>query len=355
MAYERVTELERGQINMDTGIFPMILATEGEASDGHILSIRGGVLPDWIPLQNSHVNDPERTLGSISHMRRDLKATPPRLRAIGKIELTGDGHTAELRRDIAYMMGQGHIRGVSIRWDPIESMPRATLPKGHAAHVSERESDPRKRFGLYFSKWRALEGSVVAVPADQAAVIGRSQATNGKLSEFWSRVAASLERGETDLLAFHLQNFQDVAATCRAFGASDLDLANLLQSEIDPADLIPFEYEGGRLLLPYSLVESLSGDEPEADEKDPDSTRAGPEPAEADVEDVETEEPAELPDPEMPVRSDQPPTTTEPAPRPSKLDPEVFAQAFLVAIERRDEALRADFEAMIHRARGKVT
>ena len=45
----RAASMERGGINLETGEFPMILATEGEAMDGHILSIKGMELPERMP------------------------------------------------------------------------------------------------------------------------------------------------------------------------------------------------------------------------------------------------------------------------------------------------------------------
>ena len=64
---ERFTRAE--SINLKTGEFPMTLATEGEATDGHILSIRGGQLPESLPLQISHANDPQATLGETAGIK----------------------------------------------------------------------------------------------------------------------------------------------------------------------------------------------------------------------------------------------------------------------------------------------
>ena len=87
----RFVEFERGEIDLETGEFPMILATDGEASDGDILSIEGAQFTSRAPLQISHVNDPRDTLGTVSGFRRDLQSTPKRLKARGQIELRARG------------------------------------------------------------------------------------------------------------------------------------------------------------------------------------------------------------------------------------------------------------------------
>ena len=167
---ERFTRAD--EIDLKTGEFPMVLATEGEATDGHILSIRGGVLPESLPLQLSHVNDPGFTLGSIRGFEKDTRATPARLRAVGQIEL--EGPNADARKDLAFMVSKGHVNRVSIRWDGIKATQRVDLDKDHPAYVSKDDPDWRKRSGMFFEEWRALEGSLVAVPADAEAVIGRA-------------------------------------------------------------------------------------------------------------------------------------------------------------------------------------
>lgn len=172
----RFVEFERGEIDMETGEFPMILATDGEASDGDILSIEGAQFAERAPLQLSHINDPRATAGSVFGFRRDLQSTPKKLKARGQIEMGGDGAAADIRRDLAFMVGQGHVTGISVRWEPIEWVRRINLPSDHEAFVdAESEKDWRKRYGLYFKKWRVQEGSIVAVQADKQAMIGRAE------------------------------------------------------------------------------------------------------------------------------------------------------------------------------------
>jgi hypothetical protein len=63
--FDRALSIERGAVNMDTGEFPMIAATEGEASDGHILSIDGLDMPARQPMLFGHQSTPDiPSLGS---------------------------------------------------------------------------------------------------------------------------------------------------------------------------------------------------------------------------------------------------------------------------------------------------
>ena len=186
--------IERAQIDLETGDFPMVLATDGEAIDGDILSIEGMQFPERAPLQNAHMNEAKSTLGSITGFRRDLKASPKKLRARGQIELQGDGSISEIRRDIAFMISKGHITGVSVRWQPVEWIRRTALPKDHPAYVDEeREKDWRKRYGLFYKRTRVLEGSIAPVQADPASIIGRADETEGHVSAFWRSLADDLE------------------------------------------------------------------------------------------------------------------------------------------------------------------
>jgi len=184
--------IESGPIDAKTGEFPMVLATDGEASDGDILSIEGGELPERAPLQNAHINEAMSTLGSITSFRRDLKSSPKKLRAKGRIEMEGDGSQAEIRRDIAHMIARGHISGVSVRWEPIKYTRRSDLPKGHYARVEDDEPNPLKRYGVFFEKWRVQEGSIAPVQADPQSMIGRAEETDGDVAEFWRSAAEDI-------------------------------------------------------------------------------------------------------------------------------------------------------------------
>jgi hypothetical protein len=192
----RIARIERASAKRseDSFEFPMILATEGEASDGHVLSIRGGRIPERMPLLAAHWADPEATLGSVVAPEKRLAEKPAALAAVGTIELGGVGARAEQRRDVALMIERGHLGAVSIRWDGIKSTPRRNLPSDHPAFVPDDEKNPAKRFGLFFEEWRALEGSVVPIGADPKALIQRAEETAGEVAEFWRAFAG--EAGE---------------------------------------------------------------------------------------------------------------------------------------------------------------
>jgi hypothetical protein len=60
------------------------------------------------------------------------------LRAVGRIELEGEGAQAEIRRDIALMISRGHLNAVSVRAQGDKAIPRQDLPKGEpCSEVSE--------------------------------------------------------------------------------------------------------------------------------------------------------------------------------------------------------------------------
>lgn len=228
-------------VDEEAGTFRMTLATEGEASDGHILSIDGGEIPARMPMLVSHWNDPTTAAGSIMRARKHLSESPPRLSAIGMMELDGEGDAAEMRRDLMHMIGRGHVNAVSIRWDfdPKHVMRRTELPKDHP-HFVDADREPmgsQRRYGLYFKRWRALEGSIVAVGADKGALIGRADQSEGKLAEFYRALAADAEEAsqpkpaaepspESLLAAF--------AAQCRELVARGLDYEALVR-EIESA------------------------------------------------------------------------------------------------------------------------
>ncbi len=195
---ERTFELERGSIDLETGEFPLILATQGEASDGNILNIRGANIPERMPLQLNHANSPTETLGSILSTRQAQKNGLPVLRATGQIELTGEGPLADIRRDLANMIAQGHIGAMSLRAVGDKVTPRADLSRDHFAFVERDEPDRAKRFGLFFERFTGLEGSIVALPADKGAIIGRAQETEGPVKEFWESMIPEAEVPEHD-------------------------------------------------------------------------------------------------------------------------------------------------------------
>lgn len=255
----RIVEIDHARIERGetTFRFPMTLATQGEASDGHILSIAGGDVPARMPLLMAHQNDPKAALGSVVSSEKELRARPPRLRALGEIELTGEGPTAEIRRDVALMIERGHIRGVSIRWDADKGTPRTSLPSAHPAHIDEKEESLSKRYGLFFDAWRALEGSVVAVGADPKALIGRADETRGDVSEFWRAFAMQTQ----DERPAAIKLLADVAEDAREMGCAEEDILNAVyraaQLSTNGDELVDYEFDGRRILLPARVLEIL--------------------------------------------------------------------------------------------------
>lgn len=172
MTYSRSFHVDRAHVNAETGEFRAVLFSDGEATDGHILNIRGGKVPDQMPLFVNHNADPREQLGSLFFDRK----TQHEVHVRGQIFLDGDGPQREIRRDIMAKIAAGHVSRMSGRWDagPESVKRRVDLPKDHPHHVPEG-SKGNKRFGLYFERWDALEGSVVGLGADPAAVMRWSQ------------------------------------------------------------------------------------------------------------------------------------------------------------------------------------
>jgi len=199
---DTLTRIQRvSSVDEDNGTFGMTLVTDGEASDGHILAIEGGVMPERMPMQLSHWNEPTKTVGSITRMRKHLTTQPRKLTAVGMMELDGEGAPAELRRDLMHMIAKGHIGAVSVSWDFDwkDVTPRSKLPADHPHYVDpEKEQNPRKRYGLYFKRWKPLEGSIVAVGADPKALIGRARETSGVISTYWGEMATEAEKAIQD-------------------------------------------------------------------------------------------------------------------------------------------------------------
>ncbi len=255
MRYERLA-----RIDPDVGAsgeFQMTLASEGEASDGDILSIKGGKIPEQMPLLSSHFNEPTHQLGSITGARKHLNTSPPTLSALGQIEMGGDGPSADIRRDLAFMIAQGHVNGVSIRWDvvPGKFTRRVNLPSDHKHFVDDTETGPA-RFGVFFEEWRGLEGSVVSLGADPKALIGRADDTTTPehVAQFWRAMAEHTVSEARGLSALGVS-----AEELRERGYSNVDLINAVVRgfEENGALLEAYTHDGRTLMLPASLVEQL--------------------------------------------------------------------------------------------------
>lgn len=186
------------RIDTDSGEFDMVMATEGEASDGHIISIAGLEFPDSIPLQLDHSRSVLANLGTVSHMRRDRVDGVPALRGVGQIRLTGEGEALEARRDLVDAISSGHVRGTSLTWDSVRHRERRDLPKDHPARVGPKESDFKKKYGLFFEKSRTIEQSIVGIPADREALIGRSSEATAEISRsMWDGMIERIDGTES--------------------------------------------------------------------------------------------------------------------------------------------------------------
>lgn len=186
---ERALTLERGRIDLETGEFPLIAVTNGEASDGHILHLPGMEVADRTPMFVNHFADPTMRMGGLHSPKVSGKVTQlgkARLHMTGVIDMKGDSILADIRRDVAQGVHVGDITAMSVRWDEIEPpVARASLAKNHYAH-SEAGADAWNT-PMFFESSRMLETSIVGVGADAAAIIGRSQDTGRPqhVRDFW--------------------------------------------------------------------------------------------------------------------------------------------------------------------------
>ncbi len=184
---ERSFLLQRGKIDLETGRFPLTLFTNGEASDGHIVDIRGLEVPEHMTMFANHYPSPVERMGGLIEPHKVGKQTRlggGSLKMTGVIDMQGDGMWPDIRRDVAHGISVGDVKAMSGSWDPIESTPRASLPKNHYAYsdVEGGWSTP-----MFYSKSKALEGSIVGLGADTAALAGRSQDLHKPqhVREFW--------------------------------------------------------------------------------------------------------------------------------------------------------------------------
>jgi hypothetical protein len=331
----------------EDGTFHMTLATEGEASDGHILSIKGGQIPERMPLLTSHWNDPLGQLGSITNPQKMLKDSPPRLRAIGQIEMNGP--KSDVRRDLAYMIAKGHVNAVSVRWDEIpgKSIRRVNLPSDHPYYVDSEATGP-ERWGMFFEEWIAREGSIVALGADMGAVIGRADETEGEVQEFWRAMAQDAEEQDNAAkAAATLAALRVDAGACLKAGATMADLFNAV-STTDASELADsfrtVTIGEHTILLPTSIADQL---EDERDDRELERTEAEPVP-----------EPDQAPEPEKaPVApADQPaPTHRDLSDVRITFDPDVFADILAQKTNEYEARVLHLVQALLDQRMGKVT
>lgn len=255
-SFVRSITLERGALDLSTGRFPATLATDGEASDGHILSIEGAEIGDRIPLQFSHRSElMAPVLGSIIEPKKTRSA----LKVTGVINLAGDDPLAEIRRGFAQLIHDGDLGAMSVSWSG-SGVPRTQLPVGHQAAL-KKSSPPQSQYGLFFDRWRANEGSVVAVGADPKALMGRAESYTGHARTFFMALARSADG----------DNIADIAAGFVALGDAINGLRNLGITEfanhvnavagilgVESADCEPYRMADGRVIfVPPGLIEEI--------------------------------------------------------------------------------------------------
>ena len=337
---ERIARVEG--IDETTGVFSMTLATEGEASDGHILSIKGGQIPERMPLLISHYNEPTSQAGSITEPKKALKDSPPCLRAVGRIEMSGEGPSAEIRRDLAHMIARGHVNAMSIRWDevPGKTIRRVNLPSEHPHYVDSERADGPERWGCFFEEWVAREGSIVALGADKGALIGRAEETEGEVSTFWRAMASDLESppDEDVVIALELDEPTEEAkqaaalaalradlAQCRDMGIADTEINEILGTDTPSApDLVD------EVLLRLDALEGRFDDLEAARE---DGREEVPPPPAADEQERED--------------------TGDPLP-PAIMRPREVAAMLREELKKSQDRINSKFRAEIKKARGEI-
>jgi len=318
--FRRTVEIERAG-KSEPGVVKGILATDGEASDGHILNIDGLSAEAPKPLLFGHnAHDPWGNLGSWT----DFNKTKRLLKGVAKIELNGVGANAEMRNDIAHMVDQGHIRSFSIRWSALTPpVRRIELAPDHPAFIdSAKEKDWRKLYGLWFEKSEMDEGSIVTLGADPKAIIGRMRDSTGEARSVWrSQLEETLRSAPVGSEYYEpLFALKENAGRLRALGVSDFGtLLRLTGDELEPGELLPVEYgEGKRILIPreaylYLMRESdsrlqlafdllFAGDNGNSGEYEDEPDAIERQPVEEESEQEPADEPSAPPLPESAVR-----------------------------------------------------
>lgn len=194
--------IERGDSGGVPGEFRAALATNGEASDGHILSIGGMRVPDSMPMLFRHDSTLEiPALGRIVEPSKSREGSGEEiLRVTGRFDLEGDANDPLLaiRRGFASLVQQGTLDAMSVRWDPVvgKFVPRSSLPEDHYAFAA-RTTDGPAAFGMFFEESTAREGSIVAIGADPGALMGRASESKSAFEEaYWTVLAGRMGRGE---------------------------------------------------------------------------------------------------------------------------------------------------------------
>jgi len=262
MKYERVTlaAIERAAGDA-SGVVRGVVASEGEATDGHMLSIKGGICEPPAPMLFGHDSyTQDGTVGSWNQFTK----SKGRVLGVGQIELGGEGGKSEARRDLAFMVDAGHFRALSVRWEETEEpVRRVNLSKDHPAFVDgAKETDYRKLYGYFFPGWRLLEASIVPLGADPACLIGRMLETKGAVRQLWrNTLGGMLARGPiAGPSAEAAERLRAAVGELRALGIEDFGtLVRACGDTAPPDSLHAVEYgEGKRLLIPREAYDALT-------------------------------------------------------------------------------------------------
>ena len=337
MKYERTCRIERAEADAP-GLISGVLVTDGEASDGHILNIPGVKLPARAPLLFGH-DDFTGTgnLGSWTGFSKfeGSKLGKSGIRGSAQIEMGGTGSQQDFRDDVAHMIGRGHIGQFSVRWDEIDGSPpvrRVNLPSDHPAFVDAEKATGRQQWGLFFDKWRMLEGSVVTLGADPAALIGRMQEAEGDVRGYWRSAVnhALTEREEISGLVAVQTGVGQIFVERAAYDA-------ILESANE------------RLQLALDLYE-----------EDADALRDAAIKVSEIREGLETPTRAEPERDETPTELDQAPSTEAPADQQAptqpahRLDTAAVLELMGQQLDENTKRLHEDFLKMMDSARGRV-
>lgn len=172
----------------DKYLFRAAIFTDGEASDGDIIDVRS-LKTGTMPLFMQHMADPTMQLGELTNPKVVREGSRNVVIWDGVNELGGVGELRDIRRDVAYRQRAGQLTSYSGRWGYARDggtkvTRRVNLPKTHSAYIDGGKAAPDdiRQFGSLWEGAEALEGSLVGLPADQAAT-----AREGFVRDFWAK------------------------------------------------------------------------------------------------------------------------------------------------------------------------
>lgn len=236
------------------GTFPAALASNGEATDGHILHIQGLKTPKRMPMLFGHRSEVMApVMGSVTKPVKGKTADGKNrvLRTTNVINMEGEGQMADIRRNVARLIYDDDLNAMSLRWVPDQEglIRRIDLPPNHYAFVdANAESRDSERYWGYFHKSAtSQEGSIVAIGADPLALKGRADDMGGRPgSIFFRALAHSIESGERPdglaQISTAFGAYQEAMTGLRSAGISEEDMATMVAADLNPADMVLYEF-----------------------------------------------------------------------------------------------------------------